>query len=74
MTFLDNHHGPFCFCVSRPHKTKKGFFTSEWLMTPTERDDVESEARALLEDTRDTITNVGVWSLRENCFVGGYTR
>jgi len=74
MTFLDNHRGPFLFCVTRPHKTKKNHFTSEWLRGSVDRDDVESEARALLTDPRDTITSVHVWSEREQQFAGGYRR
>lgn len=73
-TFLDNHRGPFLFCVTRPHGTKKGFVSSEWLKGSIEREDVSSEAQALLTDPRDTINYVAVWSDREHCFIGGYNR
>lgn len=69
MSFLNNHRGPFRFCVSRPGK--KGSET-EWLKGESARDDVEAEARALLTDHRDTITHVSVWSVAENQFVGAF--
>ena len=72
MTFLNNHRGPYTFCVCRPVKTKPGFFRSQWLSGDVDRDDVETEARALLDDPRDTINLVSVWSVREGCFIGGY--
>ena len=67
---LGRHRGPYVFCVVRPHPRKKaGFFRSEWLQGSMERDDVGSEAIALLQDPRDTIIQVAVWSERESCFV-----
>lgn len=72
MSFLDNHRGPFRFCITRPHKTKPGFHTTEWLKGDVDRDDVSSEATALLTDPRDTITSVGVWSEREQQFAGSF--
>lgn len=76
-TFLDHHRGPYIFCVIRPGVvTRSGRAkpsTSEWLRgSEVDRDDVESEARALLADPRDTISSVWVWSVREDAFVGGY--
>ena len=72
-TFLDRHRGPYRLVVTRPAK-KPGFYQTEWLTGATDRDNVESEARALLADPRDTVTRVDLWSLREDCFVGGYTQ
>ncbi len=72
MTFLDNHKGPFIFLVTRPHRSKAGFFTSEWLSGLTQKDDVTSEALAILADKRDTVSSVSVWSEYEECFVGSY--
>lgn len=71
MGFLDQHRGPYRFCVVRPGR-KPGFFSSEWLPGETDRDDVESEALALLSDPRDTIRWVGVWSIRDECHIGAY--
>jgi hypothetical protein len=69
--FLNNHHGPYRLMAQRPAK-KVGFYMCEWLGT-SDRDDVESEALALLADPRDTICYVGVWSVSEQCFCGGFT-
>lgn len=74
MTFLNNHRGPYRFCVCRPMVAKAGFFRSQWLTGVVDRDDVEGEARALLDDPRDTISRVDVWSIREECFIGGYNK
>lgn len=68
--FLDNHRGPFRLCVTRPCATKPGFFRSEWLKGSVDRADVEDEARALLQDPRDSIQHVAVWSVTEGQFVG----
>lgn len=73
-TWLDNHRGPFRFLVTRTNTRTKTKFSSEWLTGTVERDDVESEARALLTDPRDTIVQVYVWSIREDSFAGGYKR
>jgi len=73
MTFLDRHRGPYLFCVTRPGK-KPGRVTSEWLKGCIDKHDVEDEAQALLADPRDTITQVSVWSIKEEQFVGGYKR
>lgn len=72
--WLFAHRGPFLFCVTRPFATKPGFFRSAWLKGEVDKDDVPDEARALLNDPRDTITAVDVWSVREGCFVGGFTK
>ena len=73
-TFLDAHRGPFRFCVSRPSKKKAGFFTTEWLTGTADREDIPLEAMSLLEDPRDNITWVGVWSETEQAFIGAYTQ
>jgi len=73
-SFIDRHRGPFRLCLTRPHPRKKDRVTTEWLRGVTSSEDVESEARALLQDPRDTITSVSVWSVREEQFVGGYRR
>lgn len=66
---LDRHRGPYLFCVSRPHSKKAGFHRSEWLKGSVDHEDVGPEALALLEDPRDSIEHVGVYSEREQCFV-----
>lgn len=66
---LNRHRGPYVFCVTRPGK-KAGFFSSEWLKGEVSREDVVDEAQALLSDPRDTILSVGVWSVREQQFIG----
>lgn len=73
LTTLRAHRAPFIFCLTRPAK-KPGFFKSEWLKGETGYDDVIDEAQALLADSRDTITSIGVWSLKEGCFVYGFRR
>lgn len=65
---LSRHRGPYQFCVSRPGK-KAGFHVSEWLQGNASREDVGTEAMALLQDPRDTIENVAVWSEHDSCFV-----
>lgn len=66
---LNNHRGPYIFMVTRPFTKKVGFYRSEWLKGEVDREDVGSEALALLDDPRDTITAVYVWSEREQAFV-----
>lgn len=68
------HRGPYQFCVSRPHKTKKNTHTSEWLSGRVQSWDVEEEAHALVNDPRDTIQAVHVWSEKEQQFVMTYRR
>lgn len=72
MPWRRNHRGPYCFLVSRPHPKKPGHSTTEWLPGQVDSDDVETDARALLADPRDTIERVHVWSLREECYVMTY--
>ena len=70
--FWVRHRGPFQLVLTRPFATKPGFYRSDWLAGDVDGPDVEDEARALLEDPRDTITGVSVWSCREEQFVFGY--
>lgn len=66
----------FSFCVMRPHPSprKKGFFQTEWLHGGVDKDEAESEALALLNDPRDTIVGVYLWSDRWNQFAGKWKR
>ena len=66
---IQAHRGPFTFMVSRPMKTKAGFWRSEWLPGQTDGEDVVSEALALLTDPRDTIKSVCVHSIPEQTHV-----
>jgi hypothetical protein len=66
---LANHRGPYRFVVTRPFATKPGFYRSEWLKGTVEPEDIASEALALLNDPRDTINAVFVWSVREEAYV-----
>lgn len=65
---LARHRGPYQFCVSRPAK-KKGHHVSEWLQGNAGKDDVGSEAMALLQDPRDTIEHVAIYSEADQCFI-----
>lgn len=65
--------GPFLLLVTRPGN-KPGFHKTEWLTGEVERTDVESEAQALLDDPRDTIERVNVWSLKDQQFCGGFRK
>ena len=55
--------------VYRPHPKKAGVEISEKLKGNVDQDDIESEARALLTDPRDTITDITVWSDTEEQMV-----
>ena len=66
---LDRHRGPYRFQITRPHRSKAGFHTSEWLSGLVEKDGLGDEAIALLTDPRDTIEAVCVYSEHEGQFV-----
>lgn len=66
---FNRHRGPYQLCVSRPVRTKPGFLKGEWLPGQVPREEVVSEAIALLTDPRDSIVDVGVFSVREQQFV-----
>lgn len=77
LPFLENHRGPFRFCLTRdrgPKVLPRNRYTSEWLAGETQRADCEEEARALLDDPRDTIVSVHFWSVKEEQFCGGMRR
>jgi len=73
---INAHRGPFVFCVTRPdtHRKRTGYFTSQWLLGETGRDDVIAEAQALLADPRDTLLSIAVWSLTEGPFVYSFRK
>lgn len=64
---LDRHRGPYVLCVTR--LVGRARWTSEWLKGVVDREDVDEEAWSLLDDPRDAIASVAVWSERENQFV-----
>ncbi len=66
------HRGPYKLFIVR--RNKKLILSSEWLKGEVEGEEVEEEARSLLEDPRDTIIAVDVWSTRETQFVTGFKR
>ena len=77
--FWSRHRGPYRLVVCRPHRIKaraaRGFSTTEWLPGEIRHgEDVVGEAWALLDDPRDTIEVVSVWSVHEQAFVGGYRK
>ncbi len=77
MSWLQEHRGPFRLMVHRLKKSedpRRGTHTYEWLPGEVMKADLEDEARALLADTRDRITNVDVWSVTEETFVGSFKR
>lgn len=67
--FYTRHRGPYVFLVLRRASRKRYKFTSEVLKGEMDGEDVESEAWALIDDPRDTIVTVCVWSTREEQFV-----
>lgn len=74
---LNRHSGPpYRFCLTRPkvggkHKGDTPRFCTEWLTgLVTEKESVGPEAIALLTDPRDTVCSVGIWSEREQQFLG----
>lgn len=76
-TWYDRHRGPFVLNVVRPGKKKNCLTcaTSEWLKgSIREGKDTEEQALALLNDPRDTISSVHVWSETEQQFVMGYNK
>jgi hypothetical protein len=75
--FLENHRGPYRFCLTRDKgekTTAKHRFTTEWLSGEVPKDDVPDEAQTLLDDPRDCIVSVGLWSVKEEQFVGSIRR
>ena len=56
----------------RPSKGKTS--RNEWLKGEVERADVEEEAYTLLNDPRDDIHSVEVWSVKDQQFVWSYLK
>jgi hypothetical protein len=68
--WLSRHRGPFQFCVTRTTMSKKGAgLSNQWLTGLVDGADVEDDAKGLLDDPRDTIVCVDVWSVTEQQFV-----
>lgn len=68
-SFLTRHRGPYVFQLIRPHARKPGFIIGEWLDSESSSADVVEEGLALLNDPRDTVTQVHIWSVKEAQFV-----
>lgn len=68
------HRPPYRLVAQRPMATKPGFSRTAWLPGTSDAESVEPEARALLDDPRDTIIRVDVWSVRQQRFVMTYSR
>ena len=62
------HRGPYTLHVVRAGK-KKGSIANEWLSGQVDSDDVDDEVQALLDDPRDSILFVNIWSVRHQQFV-----
>jgi hypothetical protein len=66
--FYKRHRGPYVLCLTR--QNDDGEFSSHWLKTEIKKGpDVETQARAMLANRRDTVVSVCVWSRREEQFV-----
>ena len=55
--------------VIRPHPTKPGRWANEWLKGDTTMADAPSEAKALIEDPKDTIVCVKVFNDARSYFM-----
>ena len=75
---LRHHRGPFRLQVMRPRTVTKtrhrAGCTVDTLNGTVDRDDVRDDAYALLDDPRDTIESVYVWSEREQQHVTTYRK
>ena len=67
-TIVSGYRGPFVLHVVRP-ASKPGFSRCEWRKGESTRDEVADEAALVLDDPRDTVIGVGIWSTREGQFV-----
>jgi hypothetical protein len=72
--FYTRHKGPFQLIVVREHADRKVKISSEMLSGRLDGEDCLPEARALLTDSRDTITSVSVWDVREHQHVMSWTK
>jgi hypothetical protein len=68
------HRGPYRLFVVRSTGKKLQPLSSKWLKGEVSSDDVEEEALAILNDQRDTVFNVSVWSIRDSQFVWSWKR
>lgn len=71
---FEHHRGPYTLHVIRETPTRKVTWHSEALPGHVEPEDIPSEAQALLDDPRDTITTVIVFSEYEQQHVTSYKR
>ena len=74
LPFWDRHRGPYRLVVCRPAK-RTGYAKSEALSGEIAHGaEAQEEAQALLADSRDTIEQIAMWSVSEECFVGTYRK
>ena len=71
---FEHHRGPYVLQVLRETPTLKVKWHTETLPGRVEPEDIPSEAQALLEDPRDTIVTVLVFSEYEQQHVTSYKR
>ena len=69
-----HHRGPYRLQVIRLTPTRKCPYATETLPGTVETDDIPTEAQALLDDPRDSIIAVIVWSDSEQQHVTTYNR
>lgn len=71
-TIWQRHRGPYALNVLRASRNKYGAKTTTE-MRGVDSDEVEELARMLLEDPRDKVLGVYVWSEREEQFVTSFS-
>lgn len=74
LPFYTRHRGPFVLQVVRETPKTKYRFSVDTLKGSVDGVDVDSEARALILDPRDSIVSVYVWSEPEQQHVCTYRR
>jgi hypothetical protein len=75
--FYTRHRGPYQLQITRskPLTSKAKLKVEVETLTGTvDGPDVESEARALLDDPRDSILSVSVWSIKEQQHVMTFSK
>lgn len=72
--FYTRHRGPYRLQIIRPTGKAKAPWASNTLSGASDGEDVAAEAQALLEDPRDVIEAVYIWSVPERQHVMTYRR
>lgn len=71
---LDRHRGPFALIGWRATPKAKHPFKRIDLAEALAREDVDEHAQMFLEDPRDTIDHISVWSVTEQQHVYTYRK